>query len=118
VIASLADLRAQVADEFNNTALAKRFPQFLAQAHAEIAQWAVASDLLKLVEDADVNPALLAFPEAYRFGCLARGCAFARDYEAAQIYEAQFQAELRRIGSSDLALVDGLQPSPSPSTTP
>lgn len=113
MITNLSDLRAVVTDEYNNSALATRFATFLDAVHVEISRWALATDLAALVEDADTNDVLTQYPDAYRYGCLARGCAFARDYDAAQIYEAQFQRQLQRIADSPLALASGLAPSPS-----
>lgn len=108
-ITSFGVLKDAVADEFKNSALASRIAHFVNPVHAEIVRWCDASaNTTPLVLDADTNDVLALFPDVYRYGILSRGCAFARDFDAGQIYEAQFQAQLRELASSALALPNGL----------
>ena len=115
-INSYADLKAAVADEFLNSQLAARVDLFLVSVEADIKRWlhpSVLQAFTPLVADSDTNAVLAQFPDVYRYGLLSRGFRFARDYEAAQIYEAQFQAELREVGVSDLAFPHGFHGRPS-----
>lgn len=108
-ITTFGALKAAVADEFNNSALASRIAHFVNPVHTEIVRWCdPATNTAPLVADTDTNDVLVQFPDVYRYGILSRGCAFARDYTAAQIYEAQFQAQLRELAYSTLALPDGV----------
>lgn len=114
-ISNLGDLKAVVLDELHRRDMADRITEFVDFAHREIARW-VAAPLLALVDDTDSNAVLIAYPDAYRFGALARGSAFVRDFEGAAAFQVQFQAALLQIAQDPLALPDGLRVSPSTAT--
>lgn len=59
--------------------------------------------LSDLSADADTNDVLTTYPDIYFYGALAHHAAIIRDEKAAVIWEAKYQAAMRRARASDAA---------------
>lgn len=100
-INNYGELKASVANYANRTDLDDVIPDFIAEAHVRLVEYA--GQLTPMVNDEDTNALMAYDPHCYLWGALHEAGVYLADDKMMSIYGAKFDAKL-----ADLAMRSGI----------